>query len=109
MARWQPSKSDISPRKGYIPEIENDQNSNDYLERPSCYWCDNDATHGTNGPGDGIYPSCGSCCEGCGERGCDSPELGTETDNIAAAKVVAKTETPRGQRSPLNLPMNWED
>ena len=24
MAKWQPSKSDMSPRKGYIPEIELD-------------------------------------------------------------------------------------
>jgi len=24
MAKWQASKSDVSPRKGYIPEIEDD-------------------------------------------------------------------------------------
>jgi len=49
-------------------------------ERPSCSWCNNDATHGTNGPGDGIYPSCGSCCGGCGERGCDAPEVADQQD-----------------------------
>jgi len=32
MAQWQPSKSDMSPRKGYIPEIPQDR-SNDSSRR----------------------------------------------------------------------------
>jgi len=81
MAKWQASKSDMSPRKGYIPEIDYD----DY----------------------------------------DEYDDGTQSDNEAAANVVADAfpglddaakglmglsavSTPRGERSPLNLPMNWE-
>jgi len=38
-----------------------------------------------------------------------SSQDGTQSDNEAAAQVVAKTETPRGQRKPLDIPMNWWD
>jgi hypothetical protein len=110
MAKWQASKSGMSPRKGYIPEIENDD---DYMERPTCdyYGCSNDASHEVQGRGDSMSPTCGEHCGGCEENGCDydfSAEDGTQSDNAAAAQAVAKTETPRGQRSPLNIPMNWE-
>jgi hypothetical protein len=126
MAKWQASKSDMSPRKGYIPEIDYD----DYMERPTCdyYGCSNDASHEVQGRGDSMSPTCGEHCGGCEEEGCDydfSAEDGTQSDNQAAANAVADAfpglddsakglmglsavSTPRGQRSPLNIPMNWE-
>ena len=41
------------------------------IEPTYCTWCDRVATHGRNGVGDGIYPTCGYCCDNCDERGCD--------------------------------------
>lgn len=40
------------------------------IEQATCYWCNYDATHATNGAGDGLYPSCNACCEGCDELNC---------------------------------------
>lgn len=38
----------------------------------------------------------------------NAPADGTQSDNQAAAEAVSKTITPRGERSPLNIPMNWD-
>ena len=40
------------------------------IEKLVCSWCESYATHATNGVGDGVYPSCDKCCEGCEEEGC---------------------------------------
>lgn len=92
MAKWQESKSDMSPRKGYIPEIEYDNE----LETPTCdyYGCSNNASHEVQGRGDSMSPTCGEHCGGCDEQGCDYDFLaedGTETDNNAAARAVGNT------------------
>lgn len=41
------------------------------LEKLVCSWCESYATHATNGVGDGVYPSCNTCCNDCGEEGCE--------------------------------------
>lgn len=41
------------------------------IETPNCFGCDNDATHAMQGVGDTLADTCGECCDGCDERGCD--------------------------------------
>lgn len=41
------------------------------FEVPSCKCCGNDATHNTTGRGDELEATCGKCCGGCDEVGCD--------------------------------------
>ena len=76
-----------------------------------CLSCDGPATHLKPDEENPTHadPTCSDCCGGCSDSDCDANEWGTQSDNVAAAKAVAKTETPRGQRSPLNIPMNWEN
>jgi hypothetical protein len=135
MAKWQASKSDMSPRKGYIPEIQNDDQEYYYRDEEDeatlCLNCANsrDAQYGKGTTtvkkkdwddySDLHCQDCESCIDHPSEK-CPVASLGlgwenelkqdgTQSDNAAAAQAVAKTETPRGQRSPLNIPMNWED
>lgn len=61
MAKWQPSKSDMSPRKGYIPEIELD---------------DNDLTPTTRLPADTKLVNCE--CVGENAYWVDCPKVGHE-------------------------------
>ena len=43
-----------------------------------CLGCYDEATHDTTGRGDANEPTCGKCCNQCGETGCDAP---IEDDN----------------------------
>jgi hypothetical protein len=132
MAKWQASKSDMSPRKGYIPEI--DYDDDDVSLQDMCETCDSRGTQTR------VHPTLGHTMKFC--KNCvkdhdqdmidyyasmeDEPdEPGTDSDNKAASNAVADAfpglddsakglmglsavSTPRGERSPLDIPMNWE-
>ena len=76
------------------------------MTKGSCYDCGHTGEYAF--PPHGAIEMTG--CPNCGASPATIIEGdGTQSDNAAAAQAVAKTETPRGQRSPLNIPMNWED